>query len=123
MACMLVLWVTVPLLTLALSFIPLSLYFYMTHRARGKVSHPYRDGIAIGLLCSAALTLYLVGRSVQEERLAAWGISLATMVGFINAGAVTALFYLKSRSRLACWLFPGRAVMAAMAGKPADPEK
>ncbi|MDA8171726.1 MAG: hypothetical protein M0033_04275 [Nitrospiraceae bacterium] len=118
MACMLVLWITVPLLTLALSLVPLAVYFYMTHRVRGTVSHPYRDGMMIGLLCAVALASYLILRSTAEEKLAAYGISLATMVGFINAGAVTALFYRRSRSRLACRLFPGRPIAAAAPEQP-----
>ena len=123
MACILVLWITIPLLTLSLSMVPLVVYFYMTHRLRGKVSHPYFGGISIGILCAAILAVYLILRSTGAEKLAAYGISIATTFGFVNAGFWSAVFYRKSRSRLACTLFPGRTIATTwFGGIPDKPE-
>ncbi len=110
MACMLVLWITIPLLCLGISAVPLLAYFMFSHRLRGNIAHPFLEGILISLACWGAFSLYLIHKSRAAETFAAEGIIIACFFGFMISGALSALFYLRKKNRIS--LFPDRTAAA-----------
>lgn len=106
MACMLVLYVTIPFMCLAVSAFPLLAYFSVSHRVRRSIEHPYLESVAVALFCWAAFGAYLIGSSSGVEMFAATGITIAAFFGFSFSGGIVAFFYQRKKNRF--FLFPGR---------------
>jgi hypothetical protein len=108
MACMIVLYVGIPIMALLLSALPLIGYFSLSHRFRSTISHPYLEGVVAGLLCWSLFTVYLFQSKTGSELEAAAGISAAFFFGFLASGIAIALFYKRKKDRF--FLFPPKSL-------------
>lgn len=104
MACMIVLYVSIPLLCLTLSSVPLLTYFTVCHKLRRMITHPFLEGILLGIFCWVLFTAYLLRNKTGPEVVVAMAISIVCFFGFSGAGALIAFFYKKKRGKF--FLFP-----------------